>query len=342
MPEILDVFRDDAFSVRSLTATINQVDHIPSRAGELVFEGLAEGAMSENVAIERDDESIALIQSTPRGAPAERTDRDGRDLIPLTVPHFKTEATIRADQVSAVRQMGMAQAVQTVQSVVNQRFRKMQRRHDLTLEHVRLGALRGIILDADGSTLINLYTALGLQAPAAINFGLDDNGTDVRLKCMEARRTMTQNAKLAIPSSAAVWALCGAGFFDKLISHPTTKAAYDGWQAAERRLGGGYAYDVFYHGNIFFEDYRGTDDNTTVAITDDECRLFWTGVPGMYEEWYAPATYLDEVNTIGLPRYARQAPDNRFNEAVELQVQMNPLPLCLRPRTLLRGTSQAD
>ncbi|WP_458695370.1 major capsid protein [Wolbachia endosymbiont of Phyllotreta cruciferae] len=33
----------------------------------------------------------------------------------------------------------------------------MRNKHAITLEHLRMGALKGIILDADGSELLNLY-----------------------------------------------------------------------------------------------------------------------------------------------------------------------------------------
>ena len=45
---------------------------------------------------------------------------------------------------------------------------------------------------------------------------------------------------------------------------------------------------------------------------------------------------METVNTVGLPRYAKLAPDGRFNQFVELHTQQNPLPLCLRTKTLCK------
>ena len=40
------------------------------------------------------------------------------------------------------------------------------------------------------------------------------------------------------------------------------------------------------------------------------------------------------VNTLGLPRYAKAIPSDN-NKSVEMQT--NPLSLCLRPRALIKG-----
>ena len=52
---------------------------------------------------------------------------------------------------------------------------------------------------------------------------------------------------------------------------------------------------------------------------------------------YAPADFVETANTIGLPRYAKQAVDQQFARWVMLHVQSNPLPICTRPRVLIKG-----
>jgi hypothetical protein len=46
---------------------------------------------------------------------------------------------------------------------------------------------------------------------------------------------------------------------------------------------------------------------------------------------------LDLIDTIGLPRYAKQAVDQQFARWVMLHAQSNPLPICTRPRILIKG-----
>ena len=353
MENFLDIFDDDAFTLTSLTAAINEFDHVPGRAGQLVFatEGVGQGIPTLAVAIERQGQSLTLIPTSPRGAPAPKEIQDKRNLISFDVPQIKLEDTIAASEVMDVREFGTANTLRTVQGVVNGQLLKMTRRHDLTLEHHRLGALLGKITDADGTVLTDLFTGFdllnsdGIAAPETFDFNLDSTGIGfadaIRIKCQQVVRTIHRVAKMPIPKDALVWAFCGDEFFDKLISHPSVKDVWNGFDAAESilRRGGNYAFNVFEFGGIFFENYRGTDDAMTVIVADDECRFFLTGVPGLYAEYYAPADFLDTVNQPGLPRYARIAPDKRLNQSVELHTQQNPLPLCLRPRTLMRGTA---
>ena len=44
------------------------------------------------------------------------------------------------------------------------KLQNMRNKHAITLEYLRMGALKGVILDADGSTLYNLYTEFGIAA----------------------------------------------------------------------------------------------------------------------------------------------------------------------------------
>jgi hypothetical protein len=351
----LDPFNDEKFSMSSLTAAINEIPHVPGRAGELVFtaEGVFKGVETVKVAIERmHDEGLTLIPTTTRTAPAPKEDvTRKRDLIDFEIPQIKLEDTIRSDSIQDVRMFGTENQLIGPEYVVNQQMQKMVLRHDLTLEHHRLGALMGQILDADGSVLTDLFATFGIlnddgfAEPQTFPHFLDSPGLGaadaIRIKCQNIARRMERKAKMgSLPNTALIWAFCGDDFFDTLISHPSVKEVWDGFGSAEAilRRGGNYAFGVFEFGGILWENYRGTDDQETVAIADDEARIFLTGVPGLYAEYFAPADFLDTVNTPGLRRYARLARDKQFNRWIEIHTQQNPLPLCLRPQTLMRAT----
>lgn len=344
--DFIDIFNDDAFSLVSMVAAINKLDNVPGRAGELVFAGVAEGLTTTTAVFEKKSQALSLIQSSARGAPAPQETEDKAGLLTIGVPQFKKEQTIGAHQVQGVREFGSTNVLRSVQSVVNQQMVKLQRQFDLTMEHLRLGALKGHVRDADGTMIADLYTVFGDAEASDFNFALDTSTTDVRGVCSNVFRFMRRNLKAVLPSSAQVWAFAGDTFFDKFTSHATVKAAYQNYVGAADRLGGSYVNRVFQFGGINFENYAGTDDQTsnsagTVGIQPDECRFFLTGVPGLYAEYYAPADFFDTVNTLGLPRYARVAPDDEMQRYVKLHVQTNPLPICLRPKTLVRGVANA-
>jgi hypothetical protein len=347
-----DFYNSDAFSLVTLTTLINMNEHVPGRAGELAFAGVGEGVNTTSVDVEVSAEgALTLIQTSTRGGPAPTQGQDKRKVIAVNIPHIKLEEGIGAHQVQNVREFGSMNTLRGARSVIDKQMTKASRRHDLTLENLRLGTLAGILRDADGSTLLNLFTLFGVTEPDAIDFDTVFNATPdaetvntVRIKCHDVTRHMTRNVRAVMPSTAKVWCFAGDNFFDKLIESTSVKGVWDGWAAAERHLGGNYAQGVYEFGNIFFENYRGTDDQTredggTVGIAPDEARFFLTGVPGLYEEYYAPADFMETVNTLGLPRYAKVAPSDNMNRGVTLHTQQNPLSICTRPLTLVKGTS---
>lgn len=345
---MLNIFTDDAFSLMTLSAVINSVDTVPGRAGELAFAGVADPLATTTAAVESDGYSLSLIQTSKRGTPTEKQTTDKGSLRYLGIPHIKLEDTIQAASIQDVRELGSSDQLRSARSVIDRQITKMTQRHDLTLENLRLGALRGVIKDADASTILSLYSLFGISEPTAFSFATafdtaanPTDGTDaLRAVCQQVVRYMKRNIKAPWPASARVWAFCGDNFFDRLVSSFGIKQTAEATQLAQIVLGSNYAFGVFEFGGIIWENYQGTDDNTTVAVATDTCRFFVVGVPGLYVEYYAPGDFLDTVNTTALPRYARIGADpSGMNRFVNVHTQQNPLPFCTRPLTLVGGTS---
>jgi hypothetical protein len=98
----------------------------------------------------------------------------------------------------------------------------------------------------------------------------------------------------------------------------------------------GQARGSFEYAGIPFEEYRGKIG--TVDFTDASRAYFFpVGVLGLFRQYNAPADFAETANTIGLPRYAKQAVDQQFARWVMLHVQSNPLPICTRPGVLIKG-----
>jgi Phage major capsid protein E len=332
----LDIFSSSAFSMVALTDAINKMPYVPGRIGQL---GLfrEQGFSTTSVMIEEREGSLNLVETTARGAPAIQNTTNKRKARSLVVPHIALEDTILADEVQNVRAFGSESMLEGVQAVVNQRMSEMATKMDATLEHLRIGAIKGQILDADGSAVIyDLFTEFGVTQHTEIDFDLD-NATPapgaVKKKCHDIRRKVED--ELGAQPYDHVHAICGADFFDDLITHSEVAKAYD------RYLDGaflrqGQARGSFEYSGILFEEYRGRVG--TVDFTDaSKAYFFPVGVPGLFRQYNAPADFVETANTIGLPRYAKQAVDQQFARWVMLHVQSNPLPICTRPRVLIKG-----
>ena len=73
-----------------------------------------------------------------------------------------------------------------------------------------------------------------------------------------------------------------------------------------------------------------------VGIDADKCHFIPEGVPGLFRTIYAPADYIETVNTMGQRMYAKQwtMPNGK---GVNLEFQTNTLHLCSRPRLLMQA-----
>jgi hypothetical protein len=105
--------------------------------------------------------------------------------------------------------------------------------------------------------------------------------------------------------------MCGPDFYDDLITHSEVEKAYERWLDGAF-LRQGQARGSFEYAGILFEEYRGKVG--TVDFTDaSKAYFFPVGVPGLFRQYNAPADFVEAANTIGLPRYAKQAVDQQFD-----------------------------
>jgi hypothetical protein len=69
-------------------------------------------------------------------------------------------------------------------------------------------------------------------------------------------------------------------------------------------------------------------------IDAGEGHAFPVGTFETFSNFGAPADFVETVNTLALPYYARQQ-NKDFNRGVDLHVQANQLPLVTRPATIV-------
>jgi len=332
----LDIFNQDAFSVTTLSKAVAMMPYLPQFTASLgIFRPVP--VATETVMIELVNGTLALVPTSPRGAPPSPVSTERRVMRTFTIPHLSQGGTVYADEVQGIREFGQsAGGTQSVQSKLAEKMLKARRKLEYTMEHLRLGALKGIIYDADGSTVIyNLFTEFGVTQEAEVDFALTTPTTDVRGICQDVRVTMGRNlGALGGNGDFQIIALCSHTFFKALIAHANVKAAYANWNAAPW-LTQNLAYSRFDFGGISFYDYHGSDDGSDIIIANDKVNLF-PAAPELFDIFYAPAEYEEAVNTLGLPFYAKSIADP-WGKFRQFEVQTNPLPICSVPKTLMIG-----
>jgi hypothetical protein len=332
---MLNPFANDAFEMAALTAAINKLPPLYGRIGQLNLMP-AEGVRTRTILIEEMNGVLNLLPTMPVGAPATLGTQAKRKVRSFVIPHIPHEDVVLPEEVQGIRAFGSENELEALSALVARKLATMRAKMEITWEHLRAGALKGVILDADGSTLYDLYSEFGISAKS-INFALTTNTTEVITKCLEVKRHIEDNLRGEFMTG--ILCLCSQGFFDALTTHPKVKEAYARWQQGQLLFSDNRTNFTF--AGITFEEYRGqaTDINGTVRkfIADDEAQFFPLGTASTFRTYFAPADFNETANTIGLPLYAKQAP-RKFERGTDLHVQSNCLPLCARPEVLVRGT----
>jgi len=333
---LLDAFNTSAFDCMTLTDAINRMPFKPSKIGAMgLFE--TRGITTTLVMVEEKDGVLSLIPTKARGGIPTVAANENRHARNFVVPHIPLDATVRADEVQNVRAFGSQTELEGVAQVVNDKISSMRQSHEMTLEYHRLGAIKGLVLDADGATVIYiLFTEFGCiqMAPVVGGFAEFDFTAAtpaVKATCMGIVRAIEAN--LGNAPYDHIHCFCDATFFDGLTNAAGVVAAYALWQQ-----GAALRDDMrkrFMYGGIMFEEYPGTI-GTVQLVEAGAAYFFPVGCPGLFTTSFAPADYIETVNTVGLPYYAKQQVMD-FDKGIMINTQSNPLCLCTRPMTLVRG-----
>ena len=322
------VFESDIFQLESLTAAINNVPYQPRTiSGMGLFE--EQGVSTLNVWVEEEDGVLYLLDVKSRnsdGTVIEGTKRNGYE---FRVPHIPSQATIMADEVQGIRTFGSETESQMIESIVNQRLSVMRNSMDYTMESHRLLAIKGLFKNANNVDE-DLHTKFGVtQQTHAMVLGTDT--TKVRTKIDEVLEKIEDG--LAGLDFSGVTVLCGKEFFRKLMDHPKVTETYLNYQAAADLRGDTRVQ--FNFGGVTWVRYRGT---SAVQVADAEAYAIPMGVQGMFLTRFAPANYMETVNTMGLPYYSKSEAIS-LDKGVRLEGQTNPLNINTRPAAVVKLTT---
>ena len=325
-----DIFNNDAFSVSSLSQVIVDIPRVQTVLGD---SGLftESGIATTSMMIERTGSEFRLVPAAPRGGVGQPVSLKGRSLVPVAAVHLPQSGAMLADEVQGIRAFGSETEVEAVSARVAAKLAVAKSNLDLTLEYHRIGAVKGQVLDADGTTvLMDMYTTFGV-AQSIQNFILATAGTKVKDKITALTRAI--RTKLGGRSFTGVEVLCSASFFDALVGHVTIEKAFElfnqnAYARADQR---GVAFSF---GGVTFREYLGGVGGVDFILAG-EAYAYPTGVSGLFQTAYAPAPYLETVNTLGLPYYAKQMLMD-YDKGVAFETQSNPINFCSLPEAVIK------
>ncbi len=328
---MLNPFTGTGYDLAAMTAAINKLPNLYNRTAAIFR---PDPVTTTVVHVEQLNGALNIVRTRPRGASPDVVTADKRELRAFLVPHIPIEDVLLPEEYQNVRAFGTENQAETQANILARKLQKMRNTLDQTQEHLRMGALKGIILDADGTTLYNLYTEFGISQKS-VDFELDVDTTEVISKCLAVKRHVEQNLKGE--SMTGIRCLCSPEFYDALTTHATVKEAFKYYTvlnqnlAEDRRTG-------FRFGGITFEEYSASwtdkDGNVRKAIEANYGICFPEGTADTFRMVIAPGNFIETANTPGLPYYAKQE-QRKFGQGIDIHAESNVLPICLRPEVLV-------
>lgn len=326
---ILDTFSPDAFSLQTLTAAINNTKYQP---GQISAMGLfdEQGITTLTAVIEEQDGKLDIVDPAARNSDGAVLSADGdRRMRSFLVPHMPQRATLMADEVQGVRAFGTENIAEAIEARRNAKLARMRRNIDYTMEYHRLAAVMGSYIDVNGDTT-SLFTEFGVSQQT-LSMGFSSSASSsARTKITTLHEYI--EAALDGVDYSGVHVICSSGFWKALLEDKDAKETYLNWQAAaDLRMN---PLESFQWQGVTWERYRGT---SSVVVTADAAYAIPMGVPDLFLTRFAPANYVETVNTVGLPYYANAIP-MEFDKGWKMEAQSNALNICTRPRAVIKLT----
>ncbi|PZU59825.1 MAG: major capsid protein E [Sphingobium sp.] len=331
----MNVFTQDAFSAISLTDAIRRKPTVPGLIGALgLF--VPKPVRTRTVAIEMKGGQLNIIQTSDPGAPRTRRSNDKRTIIDLRTRRVEEASRIEAETLQGIRAFGSETELQSLQMEVADRQSGLIDDVSATIERLRLGAVGGVVYDADDSVIYNYYNTFGFTAPTEIAFDWANKTKVKKFIANNVTRPIVRAMGGLAPPGMRIIALCGDDFYDDMQENAEYRATYLNTSNASKLLEN-TVFDAVEAWGVTWINYKGTDDNSKVAVPASKVKFFPSGVRGLYQEAFSPAPTFPTVNTLGLPWYSRVVVDKDREEWADVELETYRLPICTRPETLLTG-----
>ena len=188
------------------------------------------------------------------------------------MPRLRHGDTIYAEEIQSVRAFGSETEVMQLQAEVARRLAGptgLQSNIEFTLEHMRLAAIQGLLVDADGTTLFNWFAEFGITAATEIAFDLNHSPAfdgALRILCNKIVVRWRGLPGGDVHRQTVVMGMCGDDFWDALVTHPDVTNTYYNWAAAQELRQGHRVRGDALRRHFDWFNYRGSDDTTTIGI----------------------------------------------------------------------------
>ena len=327
------------FDCTEMTAAVNK---LPARP--FFFKPLFEvkGVKTTTVSLDIRKGRIVLIGDSERNTAPESLAGRGakREWKHLSCAHLAQMDTLAPEDLQDVRAFGSTEPI-SVAAVYNDKMQQLKDNLAATMEFHRLGAIKGVVLDADGTTVLhdifNTFGATKKTLDISFPKTAADDANPILTSILKAKRHV--EAAMGGTPFDHIECIIGSDAYDMLTSHKLVREYFERWLSNRENFGNNdYRKRGFPYGGLTFVERSDVVGGQTM-VAAKKGHVYPVG-PGIFKQYHAPADWMETVNTIGLEYYARmdEKPKGR---GFDLEVQSNPLTLCTYPEALVELTFKA-
>lgn len=334
-----NVNHPNLFTSVELTQAVNKLPSLPMRFAPLFA---SKGVKTTSVAFDVREGRLFLVANQDRKGTPQQVESPKKSTKILQCAHLPLSDSLLPDDIQDVREFGSDEPANAV-TELNDRMQALKSPLEVTMEYHRIGALKGVVVDADGTTVLHdMYDTFGISKKALnITFPstVPVNTNPILAAILEGKRHAEQKAK-GMPI-ARFEAMVGSDFYDALTGHELVREAFELWLAQQSGWGDNdFRKRGFVYGGVTWIEVSDiVEDKPLVAA--DKAHMYPVTYPGFgaYRTFYAPANWMDTVNTVGIPFYA-QMESRKLQRGYDLEVQTNPLCASMYPETLVEFTAK--
>ena len=338
------IFPYTSFDLTSAT------DIIPNQWGLIGSMGLfaEEGINSTTVAISYRDGFISVLDEAARGTIPQADSGDQEAMVFIQIPHFPSTDLITAadiqDHYAFVPGDNQPRRMNSLATEMPRHLQKIAMKHDLTLEFLSMGALKGRLYDGKGKLLLDVFDRFGINQQV-FTFNFSDPEFKVKQFTYDLARYVELNLHGDVSNGIEI--LVSPEFFDALTEHPSVEKFYLNWNAKfdkDDRSG-------FRFGACTFTEYNAQVPSAPQSgilqqqvqgqagmnrfIEAEAGYGFPTGTLDTFRTFLAPPNVVSLANTRGIKRYVSPRILDH-DKGVELFSESNVLPICKRPNVLFK------
>ena len=304
------------------------------------------GTNQTAIVFDKDTSTTTLLPQVARGSKVSTTGKEHKvESFALRTAYFKHVDRLTVEDIQGWRKTGTDES-ETLANATAEKMTDMRRALDQTEEYIKLQALKGVFKTPDGTVMADMFSEFGISQ-TSVDLALGTSTTDVDAKFRQIKSLVSKNV-LNGGAIGGVEFVVDPLTFDKMISHPNLKTAYQyylnsGRQALRDDLSNYMAYgiqDVFEHRGVRFIAYNPSFDTvggTQQVLGAGKGIAIPRNTDGLYRGYFGPANKLSLANQGGNEMFAfeyRAADDTQHR----MEVESSPLYFATKPATIIHLT----